>query len=471
MNFTLRKIYVWALFVALFASLQSCRDKEDTAASDVASYDSNVLMFWNDMYLKLDQVAGGYRPGASARTAGLINYAVYEALVPGMPKYKSLASFYPELKLPAQPSSDAQIHWGIVVNSVQKYMNERLFFKVANSHMGVYSNIQSLYNSELNILSEGVSADVIERSKLWGEDVARAVYDWSKTDAYGHDTPINDVNYLPPVFAGSWKPTYPDFQKAFFPHWGKVRTFAAVNKTLVSPAPIPYSTDPNSAYYKEGLEVYNLVNAIKANEPGSFEQKWIGWFWSDDITGLMFSPPARLIAVGNQMVQNERFNLEEAAIFYAKLGTTINDVAVAVWKNKYTYNVERPVTYIREVIKNQHPDAANWTTILDNIPAGVKGVTPPFPAYPSGHSGFGGAMDVIYSAFFGNNGVYTMTDNCHAERTEFPGMPRTYTSFKQMGEENAFSRIPLGVHFRMDCVEGLRMGREVSNNVLALPWE
>lgn len=32
-----------------------------------------------------------------------------------------------------------------------------------------------------------------------------------------------------------------------------------------------------------------------------------------------------------------------------------------------------------------------------------------------------------------------------------------------MAKENAYSRIPLGVHMCMDCTEGLRLGYEISN--------
>jgi len=34
-----------------------------------------------------------------------------------------------------------------------------------------------------------------------------------------------------------------------------------------------------------------------------------------------------------------------------------------------------------------------------------------------------------------------------------------------MAEENAFSRVPLGVHIKIDCTEGYRLGYEISNAV------
>jgi len=128
------------------------------------------------------------------------------------------------------------------------------------------------------------------------------------------------------------------------------------------------------------------------------------------------------------------------------------------------------------VVSQQHPDAANWLPILDaRAVGGQYGVTPAFPAYPSGHSGFGGAGGKILSSFFEYNashpGTYTFTDFCHQLRTEFLGTPRVFTSFSQLGEEDAYSRIPLGVHFRMDCEVGLEVGRLAAQRVLELPWK
>ncbi|HLP96636.1 MAG TPA: hypothetical protein VK168_21485, partial [Saprospiraceae bacterium] len=106
---------------------------------------------------------------------------------------------------------------------------------------------------------------------------------------------------------------------------------------------------------------------------------------------------------------------------------------------------------------------------------GQYGITPAFPAYPSGHSGFGGCGGKILSSMFEYNakhpGTYTFTDLCHQLRTEFLGTPRVFSSFSQLGEEDAYSRIPLGVHFRMDCEVGLEVGRLAAQRVLELPWK
>jgi hypothetical protein len=67
--------------------------------------------------------------------------------------------------------------------------------------------------------------------------------------------------------------------------------------------------------------------------------------------------------------------------------------------------------------------------------------------------------------------AYNMSDRCHENRNEFEGKPRAFNSFKEMADENAWSRVPLGVHFRMDCTEGVRFGTVIGQKVNLLPWK
>jgi hypothetical protein len=289
----------------------------------------------------------------------------------------------------------------------------------------------------------------------WGQRVANAIIAYSDTDREGADQVriARPADYFPPVGDGLWVPTTPDYGKAMFPYWGKVRTFAANSGDLTSLPPTAYSTDPNSKYYKENEEVDLAVRNLTE------ENHWIAEFWSDDLTGMTFSPPARIFAIANQVISLERMNLEETLHLYCVMGIATNDASVACWKSKYIYNTERPETYIRKYID---PD---FKTILGEA-IGTPGMTPSFPGYPSGHSTFAGVSWRILEHFFGAN--YEFTDQCHYGRVEFRGYPRTYQSWLQMAEENAYSRIPLGVHIRQDCVEGLRLGNAIALRALDL---
>jgi membrane-associated phospholipid phosphatase len=168
------------------------------------------------------------------------------------------------------------------------------------------------------------------------------------------------------------------------------------------------------------------------------------------------------LAIGNQALEQTRASLETATLMVAKVGIALNDASVACWHSKYTYNIERPVSFIQ---RNINP---TWN-IMSLTTNNFLGSTPSFPAYPSGHSTFGAAAAEALSSVFGYN--FSLTDRCHADRTDFNGQARTFNSFYDMAQENAFSRLVLGVHFRMDADEGVRLGYQVGRRVNALPFK
>ena len=72
----------------------------------------------------------------------------------------------------------------------------------------------------------------------------------------------------------------------------------------------------------------------------------------------------------------------------------------------------------------------------------------------------------ILASVFGE--FYSMTDRCHQGRTEFNGTPRSFTNLSSMGWENALSRVPLGVHFRIDCEAGVNLGNLAAKRALEI---
>jgi hypothetical protein len=260
------------------------------------------------------------------------------------------------------------------------------------------------------------------------------------------------------VVPGRWQPTNDNPDGGMFPFGGRFRAFVTNEAQKLCPPPLTYSENQTSPFYAQALEVYSL-----SNPDMKYEDRWVSEFWSDDIFGQTFGPPTRILAILDQVLVIEKSNLEKAVESVAKLGIGLNDFGVACWHSKYVYNLERPETYIKRLID------PNWEPILVNTVNGVQGWTPAFPAYPSGHSTFGGGAGVLLADLFGQN--YEFTDLCHKDRTEFLGIPRTFNSFEDAGYENALSRVTLGVHFRMDCVAGVALGQAISRRVLKLPWK
>lgn len=204
-----------------------------------------------------------------------------------------------------------------------------------------------------------------------------------------------------------------------------------------------------SQFYVQALEVRNTVNNLEFND------QWQAEFWSDDQPGLTFSPVARWVSIAIQIIEQDECHLETALYALVKLSIVLNDVGVACWHSKYTYSVERPITYINRVFD------ADWEP--------YQTATPSFPGYPSSHASFSAAAAEVLSHVFGYE--YAFTDASHDNRDDFLGMPRSFDTFYQMAEENAVSRIKAGVNFRMDVEEGLQLGYAVGRKVNSMPFK
>jgi hypothetical protein len=454
--------HFWGILFLLFGFFQT-----NGQTTPTSSFDSKIIREWNALLLDLDRYAPGFRPCPAGTAAGYLGFSLYESVVPGMSDFQSQAANFSGLNLPASPAANVAVNWPSAANESYAYIMTRFFGYLSSTQPTNFAKIESLRLNWKTKLATTSSAAAILAGENRGKTVAQAVWTWLETDAVVKNCWLNPqpTTYFPPVGQGLWQPTAPDSSKAVFPFYGNARCFALPeNEKTALPPPI-YGEINGNKWRTDANEVYNNVNTIRANGAGAADLNNRAEFWSDDLLNLTFSPPMRLISIANQIGREQQLNLAEAAEFYAKLGLAMHDIAVATWKSKYIYNVERPISYIRRVF----PNATNWLSALDNPLTGTVGITPAFPGYPSGHSGFGGVTDAIFSSFFGEN--FQFIDSSHIGRTEFYSTPRTFSSFKSAGEENAYSRIPLGVHFRFDCDEGLRLGRLAAQRVLEMPWK
>jgi len=481
----LRIVFPLALLIFVIGCQKNAVDDEGQGDQEnlVADFNHSTVWEWNELFLRIDKDAIGYRPNPTPRALAYMGLSTYETAVAGMPSFKSLKNqFGPELKIPELPEGQ-KIHWPTAINANYAYLMKKFFSQTSFVEgFGHLSNadaqkliesleygLESKYKAEINDLV------ILNDSKAWGENVATAIWSWAITDPYGHEANQNPLSNDPSkqfyynwraksqdvngkIIPGKWEPTNDNPDGGMFPFGGRFRTFVTNEAQKLCPPPLSYSESKTSTFYAQALETYTLSNATMP-----YTDRWVSEFWSDDITGQTFSPPSRMIAILDEALVLEKSNLEKAIESVAKLGLSLNDFAVACWHSKYVYNVMRPETYIQRIID------PNWEPLLTNTLTNERGLTPAFPAYPSGHSTFAGGSAVILAYLFGSN--YEFTDLCHKGRTEFLGTPRTFNSFEDAMTENAFSRITLGVHYRMDCTAGLNLGQQIARRVLKLPWK
>lgn len=451
------------MFLGLSLFITSCSsetpEEKNAISKSAEEYSADVPLAWHKLFLEIDRYSPGYRPPAAARMLAYTNLAAYEATIPGMENNNTMQSVLTGMVVPRSETTQ-EYHWPTCVNTAYATIFTLFYPHVEPIYLARIANLEAKHDEDAR--RAGVNAEVLLRSKEYGKRVAESVYNYSTSDVAGHDAFRNPhpTTYTPPVTGPNgevlWQPSLPDFTRALFPNWGRVRTFAINESDKIGRAPLPWSEDPNSLFYNQAKEVELWVNR------STYEDRWIAEFWSDDIFELTFEPAARLISLANQLLEEDKLSLGKAVEMYAKLSMALSDTGVAVWNSKYLYNVERPITYIRRVMN------PNWLTNLNDPISGAKGLTPPFPAYPSGHSGFGGTGSAILADVFGNS--RTFIDKSHINRTEFLGLPRSYNNILELGVENAYSRMPLGVHFRMDCDEGLRLGYLAARKVIEMPW-
>lgn len=461
------------LFLLLFMSLMivSCNEDEDLVipseevltedaelrpsggdnsdGDDANDMNPTLANEWTDLLLENERYAAGMRPNASARALAYIYLAAYETALPAMRGYVSNTRRLQGLRINRNGRGNQNLEIELALNACFADVVDHFLINVPIEYG---DNIAILENEKREELSVGVSERAVTEAEEWGSYVAQQVIAYSQTDTEAEQQILEPQphSYEPPTGLGFW--TYSaDPERALFPYWERVRTFVIAPEQTTTLPPLAYSTAPGSPYRAQMEEVYEINNEAKAEDG---EQLWIAEFWSDDVDGLMLSPPARQVAITYQLTDQYSLSLAESLELYLKVGFALNDAAVSTWKYKYEHMVMRPSVYVQEFID------AGFQTNLFRL---VYWPNPGFPGYPSGHSSFASAAGGIFRETFGNQTDFT--DRTHEGREEFRGAPRTFTTFEQLAEENAFSRIPLGVHIRMDCTEGLRLGYEISDAV------
>src|SRR5213593_2838735 len=219
------------------------------------------------------------------------------------------------------------------------------------------------------------------------------------------------------------------------PNWGKRKPWVMTSGSQFRPGPPPGLTS------ERWTRDYNEIKALgaKNSTQRTPEQTAIAKFW-EATAPAVYWPVARSVAAmpGRDVTANARL-LAVAAM-------AMDDALIAVFDAKYTYNLWRPITAIR----NAEGDARDpsWTPFID---------TPMHPEYPCAHCIVSGALGAVLAAEIGAGPTPMLSSASPAAA----GAVRTWTRVDDFVQEVAVARIYDGVHYRNSTEVGTAMGKKI----------
>lgn len=236
-------------------------------------------------------------------------------------------------------------------------------------------------------------------------------------------------------------------------------------------------------------------HGMKSETSRTPTETMIGIFWAYDGVPQLCAPPTLYNQIVRSMLNEDgqrKNDINFVSRLFALANTAMADAAIAAWDSKFEHQVARPVTYIRDTDgsptdgqactgpmcqKMCAPGTANskWCPLGAPATNGkTPNFTPPFPAYPSGHAAFGGALFQVLRNQWNGNAELTFTSD-EFNGTSYPPdgqeprdrRPQSWGSLTDAEIENAKSRIYLGIHWQIDADAGIEQGKCVADWVLA----
>ena len=210
-----------------------------------------------------------------------------------------------------------------------------------------------------------------------------------------------------------------DLQSPLTPHWGSVEPFALSNGSVYRPVAPPQLGDDTP--YEDALGAVSSNDAAYRKQFGEVaqlsadltdQQKVIAEYWADGPQSS--TPPGHWNEFAHDLALRDQHDLADDVKFFFALNNALFDTGIAIWDAKYAHNYVRPQTAIRHLYADQEIlswggpnqgtqliDGSTWQPYQD-----VTFVTPAFPEYTSGHSGFSFAAATVLEAFTGSNVLY-----------------------------------------------------------------
>jgi VCPO second helical-bundle domain len=247
--------------------------------------------------------------------------------------------------------------------------------------------------------------------------------------------------YRPHTTPGIYVPTVvPVFSTV-----GAVTPWVMTTGSQFRPAPPPALT--SETWTRDLNEIRDLGS--KNSTKRTSEQTTVGRFWF--LVGpRTYNPIVRQVAMAKDM------DIVDCARVFALVTMAGTDALIAVFDAKYTYDLWRPVTAIRNADQTNNaatPRDASWLPLGD---------TPMHPEYPCAHCITSAAVSAVLQSVAGDEvGEISLTS------PTAPGVTRKWTRLQDYSNEVSMARIYAGFHYRFSTEVGKEMGKKIGELTVA----
>ncbi|MGD9902027.1 MAG: vanadium-dependent haloperoxidase [Vicinamibacterales bacterium] len=401
------------------------------AAASAQSLDT--LVRWNRVLLTALTVPGGKPPTVfDTRHLAIVSVAVFDAVNSFDRVYQPYATW-------AEPADGAS--------------RDAAVAQAAHDALVALMPTQTAtFDAALAESLAGIPPQAAADGAAVGAAAARAILDLRTGDGWEQPFPPLELPSLP----GYWKPTPPANAPAAFTNYPRARGFIVEDgRHFMIEGPPPLTSELYARDFNQ-VKAWGAVNStVRSAEQTLISNQWAGVGTSTNINVVWNT------LIGD-IARSRGWSSLELARGFALLNMTFHDALLTSFTGKFVYGLWRPVTAIREADTDGNGATEADPTWLPLL------ATPPYPSAPGNMACIGSSLARVMERLTGRDDVaFSITWTGTGTN---PSATRSYSSFSQLGLQQAYSRIWGGIHFEFETLSSMgqcpRLADYAVDNVL-----